>query len=89
MKSQVQQVELFLYGAQQKPRGAIEPFLDPEALRQWIGQADRWHEMPRWSREAFREPRRFGDAGAVFENQLGEGQENITFVLQSLELLEP
>lgn len=30
-----------------------------------------------------------GHAGAVFENQLGEGQENITFVLQSLELLEP
>lgn len=45
--------------------------------------------MPRGSREASREPRRFGDAGAVFENQLGEGQENITFVLQSLELLEP
>lgn len=41
MKSQVQQVELFPCGAQQKPRGAIEPFLDPEALRQWIGQADR------------------------------------------------
>ena len=40
VKSQVQQVELFARGAQQKPRGAIEPLLNLEALRQRMGQAN-------------------------------------------------